>query len=382
MPRKLPWLAETPEKKNTAKQPARSSSSTAPKRKRASSPDDLVDSDLNALNATPKRREKKRTDRSPSTSPPPAPPDVEYMQEGYNADDIYMMVEDEFLSTAKLYTQHIHHAEYVRLKKLARSRGADVLQSISRPVDGRTEQSNGLKMKLESERRAKKIKDGMSGLGEEDESSEDEYMHDPQLAGLMTREERKGKDLSGIMKAKSNTRAAAGFDQSPRNIERKRDALANDGEHSQVAASKASGRGYKAQRSFTEGDNDLDAASSLLNNRYTTKAEDRSRTKDAQTKTKNAGFFKEFAQTSTRERSEGPFITAKASKTSGDTYKSSSITEKTSSVAQAATSPLAAKDARPAVSEYLAKRRADKARREREEKRNSKRVDDVPTFLI
>ncbi|KAI4167135.1 MAG: hypothetical protein LQ348_007719, partial [Seirophora lacunosa] len=36
-------------------------------------------------------------------------------------DEIYMMVEDEFLSTAHLFTSHLHHAEYMRLKTLARS---------------------------------------------------------------------------------------------------------------------------------------------------------------------------------------------------------------------------------------------------------------------
>ena len=42
------------------------------------------------------------------------------MHPGLNADDIYVMVEDEFLATAQLYTQHLHQAEYQRLKALAR----------------------------------------------------------------------------------------------------------------------------------------------------------------------------------------------------------------------------------------------------------------------
>jgi hypothetical protein len=40
------------------------------------------------------------------------------MKEGIGADDDWMMVEDEFLSTATLFTRHLHHAEYVRLRKL------------------------------------------------------------------------------------------------------------------------------------------------------------------------------------------------------------------------------------------------------------------------
>ncbi|TKA76268.1 hypothetical protein B0A55_01846 [Friedmanniomyces simplex] len=220
MPRTLPWLAQA------AKKPeAKKASSPAPKRKRAATPDeDLVDSDLNTTGVpTPQRRERKAKARSPSTSPPPAPPDIEYMHEGYTADDIWTMVEDEFHSTAQAFTQHIHHAEYVRLKKLAKSRGADTLQTITRPTDGRTAQSNGTELRLEAEEKARQAKSGLkgSGVGDESEEDDDEYMHDPQLAGLMTGSQREAQDLTVLAKARSNTRAAAGFTKSPQKVRRK-----------------------------------------------------------------------------------------------------------------------------------------------------------------
>lgn len=59
------------------------------------------------------------------------------MIEGFDADDRYRMVEDEFLAMAGSFTKHLHAAEYQRLKDMASSRNADVIRTISRPVTGR-----------------------------------------------------------------------------------------------------------------------------------------------------------------------------------------------------------------------------------------------------
>ena len=237
MPRTLPWLTEASSNKT-----ANSSSAARSKRKRAKTPDlddlDVANSDLDDLNTTgvssPARRERqqqqqapsrKRGNRTPSTSPPPGPPDVEYMREGYSQDDVWMMVEDEFLATAKLYTAHIHHAEYQRLKKLAKSRGDRTLSSIARQTDLMTEQSNSTRLRQEAQEKDKLIKDGMRKIDASyvSESEDDEYMQDPQLAGLMTGSQRASKDLTGMGKAKSNTRAAAGFKHSPEKLRRTKD---------------------------------------------------------------------------------------------------------------------------------------------------------------
>lgn len=44
------------------------------------------------------------------------------MRPGLVADDAYVMVEDEFLVTARSFTAHLHYAEYQRLKAVARAR--------------------------------------------------------------------------------------------------------------------------------------------------------------------------------------------------------------------------------------------------------------------
>lgn len=59
------------------------------------------------------------------------------MIEGFDHDDRYRMVEDEFLAVANDFTKHLHAAEYQRLKALASTRNADMIRTISRPVTGR-----------------------------------------------------------------------------------------------------------------------------------------------------------------------------------------------------------------------------------------------------
>jgi hypothetical protein len=206
-PRTLPWLTE---RKDRPYDPLSTSSpAPPPRRKRDATPSsdqDLVDPDLNPTGvSTPQRRAKQRllqTDRSPSTSPPPAPPSVEYMREGYGADDAWMML----YSTAQLYTQHLHHAAYAEQKRRAQARGNKVLKTMNRPTDGRTERDG---MMVEREERDKSIK---KALGVEEEEG---ILTDPLLGALMNDPQRMGRALEGIGKVKSKSRAANGFLRSP-----------------------------------------------------------------------------------------------------------------------------------------------------------------------
>ncbi|KAK3707487.1 hypothetical protein LTR37_012129 [Vermiconidia calcicola] len=379
--------------KKTSKK-VKSSSSPAPKRQRDSSPEDLVNSDLDDLAPpSPKRKPKKRPDRTPSTSPPPAPPEVEYMREGYDADDIYRMVEDEFYITAKKFTQHIHHAEYARLKRLAKSRGAGTLKSISRGTDGRTEQSTELKLRLEAEAKAKKQKAGLKGMDSDDESSgnEDDYMNDPQLAGLMTGEELTGRDLTGLAKAKSNTRAAAGFDQSPRNVERFRDAFADGSKGPAEATSNKRGQPFSNEvySSDEDDDEDLDTAPPVKQARPanvqtqerltapSNRGELKSRTTNGTT-ARATGISKQFAKApqndlhdelvgfKRRDRDslgpnrKQPFTVLPSSRSNGE-IKDNTFSTTSSSSAQ----------------HFLAERDADKERKQREAQRKAQNADDV-----
>ncbi|KJX95300.1 hypothetical protein TI39_contig4120g00004 [Zymoseptoria brevis] len=215
MPRTLPWMNSGAVKKEKRSTPAPA--------KRASSPSDLVNSDLEDVHpgTPPPRQRPRNTSREPSTSPPPGPPPIETMRSGFTQDDIFRMVEDEFLSTAQTYTAHIHHAEYARLKKLHRSRGQMTLKELERATDGKTAQSRMLQVQREKEGNAKRQREGIRKInGGEEEEDEDEYLLDPQLKGLMTSSQTQNKTgnlagLKGLERPKADTRAAAGLQRSP-----------------------------------------------------------------------------------------------------------------------------------------------------------------------
>lgn len=381
MTRTLPWLNDKAKEKKIKREPA--SSSRTPQRGRESSPEDLVDLDLNPIAPeTPPQKVKKRAARTPSTSPPPAPPDVEFMREGFAHDDAFMMVEDEFLSVAKTFTQHLHHAEYVRFKKLARSRGADVLEEIQRPVDGRTAQSKGVKLQMEAEARGKGIKSAMRAMRDGDEegsSGEDEFMHDPQLAGLMLGLGGKKNDLSGMIGVRADTRASRGFEQSPRNFERSRDLLGEgNGVESKTLQSKA-GRGTKEVYSDTDSEDDLDVAS------VRPKSSISARSKHSPT------FFKSFAAEA--KRVNGRENTAAAGSGIFKQYARSERNEEHSPSSgrrdiqsrfspDAETTSSSKRSAAGTPGHPSSKRRADRDRKEREEKRKAKNAFDIPTFAI
>ncbi|KAI7084669.1 hypothetical protein KC356_g6553 [Hortaea werneckii] len=265
MPRTLPWLAQGT-KPSGNKQHARSSSLT-PRRERTATPDDLVDEDLNSTSGvTANERQERKRNRSPSSSPPPAPPpEVEYMREGYAGDDIWIMVEDELYSTAQMFTQHIHHAAYVELKKKAKARGKDTLKSIARPTDGRTEQSAEVRLKKEREERDRKVQRlyDKRQMKESDEEEEDDYMHDPLLSGLMAGSQRVDQQLTSMPKVKSNTRAAAGFTKSPQKPRPWRDVEPADAFPSRKAVAAAPSNSPRQGNSSEEDEDDLDAKPKL-----------------------------------------------------------------------------------------------------------------------
>lgn len=170
----------------------------------------------------PNTRDRKA--RSPSTSPPPEPPPIEFMREGLDADDVYMMVEDEFHTIAQSFTAQLHHAEYKRLMREARernSRNRNVLSFVPKDATDQTKvrmrgdilrekQSTGLKEMVEP---------GLSLLIDSDEEGieqqvleEEENIIEPwagtSLARLMNWDSSQRTSLKGLQKIKSDTRAA------------------------------------------------------------------------------------------------------------------------------------------------------------------------------
>lgn len=131
------------------------------------------------------------------------------MHDGYSADDAWVMVEDEFLATAQLYTSHLHHAEYQRLKALAAKRQSS--SSILRPVNGRSS-AEGKKM-IESAEKTERIAAGLrKAVGTEEDEQDDPWAQDARLAPLMRMSPMKAPQMLKAMgPGRARTRAAAGL---------------------------------------------------------------------------------------------------------------------------------------------------------------------------
>jgi len=143
------------------------------------------------------------------------------MNEGIDHDDKYRIVEDEFLSIAQRFTVHLHAAEYKRQQKMVKSRNADTINSISRPVTGKMPDQT--RRKVEAVARAKAQKTVLAGLlgkgvgnGDVSDDSDDAdglpYVGTT-LHGLMDSPRRKAASLTKLGTIAATTRAAAGFKQ-------------------------------------------------------------------------------------------------------------------------------------------------------------------------
>lgn len=113
------------------------------------------------------------------------------MKEGFDQDDMWVMVEDEFLETAKQFTRHLHHAEYQRLKRLTRERKASSADDIVQPVDGKTVMSVAEQKRMEGERlrrqQRKVLRHAAGGREDSEEWEDGAWASNPRLAGLMAR---------------------------------------------------------------------------------------------------------------------------------------------------------------------------------------------------
>ncbi|KAF3043505.1 hypothetical protein E8E12_009865 [Didymella heteroderae] len=145
---------------------------------------DSDDSFHEAGTSTPRTTKSKtagQRERALSSSPPPlrdyAALHDEPMRKGVSKfdlqDDEWMMVEDEFLETAKLFTRHLHIAEYDRLKDIieAKKREAEVARPIvagaKHSVDGEMKE----RARVQENRQKKAIRDVFASQGD---SSEDD----------------------------------------------------------------------------------------------------------------------------------------------------------------------------------------------------------------
>lgn len=138
------------------------------------------------------------------------------MIDGFQNDDKYRMVEDEFLDIAKEYTQHLHAAEYLRLKAAARNKSAATAGKLTRPVIGTM--PGATKRKLESVDRAKKQAEAVAKLKKD--KAKMEYESDPEapepwlgtaLHGLMEEPCHTTSTITDVVETVSTSKAAKGF---------------------------------------------------------------------------------------------------------------------------------------------------------------------------
>lgn len=148
-----------------------------------------------------------------------------FLKEGFDNDDMYIMVEDEFYAVAQTFTQHLHHAEYLRRIKQAKLENANAIKDIARPTDGKTVMREDKKRQMESESLSAQQMAGLSeitakrprveseeGETDTDVDKEDDPWFGTSLHGLMT-SSRQTRSLVGLEGVKSSTRAAAGYRQ-------------------------------------------------------------------------------------------------------------------------------------------------------------------------
>lgn len=139
----------------------------------------------------------------------------------HSSDDEWIMVEDEFLSIAQLYTRSVHRQEYQRLQLEAASKNAGQISNIQRPVVGKPALSKktSLERKVVAKNELQKRTLSRPAL---DDSSGDE-------GGTGLKIDRRGSDLMTLMRGYTGsqtslsmlipqktvaTRAAAGYTDS------------------------------------------------------------------------------------------------------------------------------------------------------------------------
>ncbi|OAP64856.1 hypothetical protein AYL99_00828 [Fonsecaea erecta] len=216
MARTLPWSVD----RLPAANKARMTPAPRVKRERALSParsENLADK----VRATDRGRPLKtvtRTNlsrRTPSSSPVRGPPTIELMQEGYDADDNYIMVEDEFQTVAQSYTAHLHHAEYKRLVKQAREAAPKALPEPTSPMSERTKRwLKSAALQNKQNETLRRVMGDPILEEEEDEDKVTDLWSGTSLAPLMASSSQQKRSLVGLEGISSSTKAGMGLARS------------------------------------------------------------------------------------------------------------------------------------------------------------------------
>lgn len=135
-----------------------------------------------------------------------------FMIPGFQNDDRWRMVEDEFVAVAHKFTAHLHAAQYQRLKERAKQQSSDALRSISRPTTGSMTDDVRRRQAVFSLQRSQSrgIKRALSRAQEADASCVNEHpCVGTNLQELMNSPRKKPVPLANLVSTVSGTRAAA-----------------------------------------------------------------------------------------------------------------------------------------------------------------------------
>ncbi|KAI5812910.1 hypothetical protein BZA77DRAFT_390249 [Pyronema omphalodes] len=208
MPRTLPWLQTTTSAPNATSKP------TKPEKPANSS---KTTDEITSASKPPKKR---RSTLKPT-------PDEDFSAIGLMlpSDSHWIMVEDEFLSTAQLFTRSLHRLEYQRLQLEATSRNASKISHIQRPVVSKGPSQDALKLrslaaKVQAQEaaisRKRRLRDmDRTENGEENGEEDEEEDLDTGLGLMMSQRLPEHRGLGELMqRGKVKTRAAQGFKDS------------------------------------------------------------------------------------------------------------------------------------------------------------------------
>ncbi|RMJ22121.1 hypothetical protein PHISP_07005 [Aspergillus sp. HF37] len=224
MPRTLPWLSG--ESRNVKREPTPRKPRIEPESADSDPEASKIPQARSTANA-PTKRDLFRSSQSPPASPIHRCPSEEYLQEGLDDDDIYIMVEDEFHAVAQSFTQHLHYAEYVRKNKEAKSQNEATIWALARPTDGSAMLEDTRKRKdaeamaarqraglgqLEGDSEEKKLEEMEKAEEEDSKEEEEDSWAGTFLYDLMTSPRRAHSLVAPRAQAvRSSTRAAAGY---------------------------------------------------------------------------------------------------------------------------------------------------------------------------
>jgi hypothetical protein len=152
------------------------------------------------------------------------------MREGFENDDIWMMVEDEFQSLAQSFTAHLHRAEYKRLMKKAKEAPPRSLPEPASPISKETQRKLQRRALVDKQNTALQSVTAASRIDGLSDDQEEDKVEDPwrgtALAGLMALGSQEKTSLKGLEKLPSSTRAAQGFSKAaPKPSTRKTNAI-------------------------------------------------------------------------------------------------------------------------------------------------------------